>query len=777
MKVLVIGSGGREHTLAWKLAQSPQVQHIFVAPGNAGTEWSAESGRASSVNVAVKADDIATLLDFAQQNAIDLTIVGPEAPLSAGIVDTFMAAGLKIFGPAQSAAQLESSKAFAKAFMQRHNIPTAAYQAFDTFEEAAEFIDEFAISGRSVVVKADGLAAGKGVIVCETVEEALQALHRVLIDHEFGSAGSQVVIEERLSGPEVSVLAFCDGQDVLLMPPARDHKRVFDDDQGPNTGGMGAYSDMHQPLIEPALLQEIKDRVLLPTVRGMAAEGTLFRGILYAGLMLTPDGFKVLEFNTRFGDPETQVILPLLKADLVEILLACIEGSLSEYPQSNSLWRDSACAAVVLTAPGYPGEYPKGLLITGLECVPQAEVFHAGTTRDSQNQVVTAGGRVLAVSACGETLTQALNQAYTGVEQIHFEGMHYRHDIGRPALTEAKDHLLEAQGNVYRLAGVDIDASNRAKSLMAAAVKSTYTPAVLGGIGAFGGLYDAGQLQQMNAPVLVASTDGVGTKMKVASRFGQWDTIGHDLVNHCINDILVQGARPLFFLDYVASSAIAPEQIAAIVGGIAAACRAVGCVLLGGETAEMPGVYVGGEFDLVGTIIGVVERAKIIDGSRIQPGDLIVGLPSSGLHTNGYSLARRALSELDWTIFRPELDCTIGEALLAVHRSYIPEIERLQSAGIDIKGLAHITGGGLIENPPRIFPDGTGAILHKGTWPIPTIFSLIQTTGDVSEAEMYRVFNMGLGMLAIIPPDQKALLSGDVYLVGEIIAGSGVAIQ
>lgn len=332
-------------------------------------------------------------------------------------------------------------------------------------------------------------------------------------------------------------------------------------------------------------------------------------------------------------------------------------------------------------------------------------------------------------------------------------------------------------GNAYELAGVSIDASNRAKTLMTAAVRSTYGKEVLSGIGAFGGLFDAGALKGMQSPVLVGSTDGVGTKTKVAARLNRWNSIGHDLVNHSINDILVQGARPLFFLDYVASSQVLPEQIAAVVAGVAEACKEAGCALLGGETAEMPGVYLPGELDLAGTIIGVVEREQIIDGSRSQAGDVIVGFPSTGLHTNGYSLARRVLDDLDWTVEMPQIGGTIGDALLTVHRSYIPAVDQLQSAGIDIKGLAHITGGGLIENPPRIFPQGLGAVIKRGTWQVPAIFELIQELGNVNEAEMYRVFNMGLGMIAIISAEQASLLPADYPIVGEMVRGMGVTIS
>lgn len=336
--------------------------------------------------------------------------------------------------------------------------------------------------------------------------------------------------------------------------------------------------------------------------------------------------------------------------------------------------------------------------------------------------------------------------------------------------------------SAYKRAGVDIAAGSRATELMKAAVQATLGPEVLAGIGAFGGLFDISALKEMERPVLVASTDGVGTKTKVAAAMNQWGTIGQDLVNHCINDILVQGGRPLFFLDYVASARLSPEQVAEVVGGMAAACQQAGCALLGGETAEMPGVYMPDEIDVVGTIVGVVDYAQIIDGTRIQEGDLILGLPSTGLHTNGFTLARQALETVDWHLPHPELDkMTPGEALLKVHRPYLRQVNELKAAGIDIRGMAHITGGGLIDNPPRIIPKGLGANLRWGTWPVPPIFRLIQHLGQISDAEMCHVFNMGLGMLVIVPADQvkKAhqMLSDEAYIVGEIVAGkSGVSI-
>jgi phosphoribosylformylglycinamidine cyclo-ligase len=330
----------------------------------------------------------------------------------------------------------------------------------------------------------------------------------------------------------------------------------------------------------------------------------------------------------------------------------------------------------------------------------------------------------------------------------------------------------------YRDAGVDIEAGTRAVDLMKEAVRATYGPEVLAGIGAFGGLYDASAVQGMRLPVLVASTDGVGTKTKIATALGRFETIGFDIVNHCVNDILVQGARPLFFLDYIAASRLQPEMIAAVVQGIAAACQAVGCALLGGETAEMPGVYEAGEFDLVGTIVGLVDRAQIVDGQTITPGDRVVGLASTGLHTNGYSLARRVFQgrDLSQTLV-PELGLTLGEALLLPHRTYLAEVQQLQAAEVTIKGMAHITGGGLIDNPPRILPEGTAMHLRRESWPVPPIFHLIRQVGHIDAAEMARTFNLGLGMLLVVPAEQLnqalAVLDNQAWAVGEIVAHNG----
>ncbi len=427
MKVLVIGGGGREHALAWKAAQSPQVSQVFVAPGNAGTAL-----ESTLTNVAIAADDVPALLAFAKAEQVALTIVGPEAPLARGVVDAFRADGLQIFGPTQGAAQLESSKAFAKDFLARHQIPTAAYQTFTDIADAKSFVVEM---GTPIVIKADGLAAGKGVIIAQTEAEAFAAIEDMLAGNKFGSAGSRVVVEEFLVGEEASFIVMVDGKNALPFASSQDHKARDDADKGPNTGGMGAYSPA--PVVTPAVHDWVMQHVIYPTVQGMAAEGQVYTGFLYAGLMIAPDGTaKVLEFNCRFGDPETQPIMLRLQSDLVELCAAACAGKLD----SMQIDFDSrAAVGVVLAAGGYPDDYRKGDVISGLPTDDnrEAKVFHAGTVL-KDGQVLTAGGRVLCATALGVNVTAAQQAAYQLVDQIHWDGVFSRRDIGYRAVAREK---------------------------------------------------------------------------------------------------------------------------------------------------------------------------------------------------------------------------------------------------------------------------------------------------------------------------------------------------
>lgn len=439
MRILVVGSGGREHALVWKIAQSKLVGKIFCAPGNGGISQQAEC-------IDIKADDVAGLLDFARREKIDFTVVGPEAALAAGIVDEFRKYKLRIFGPRKKSAQLETSKIFAKQLMAKYNIPSADFRLFDNAHEAKKYIET---KGTPCVVKADGLAGGKGVVVAKSVDEAWAYVDSIMQERILGDAGSRIVIEDCLEGQEASILVLADSKEVIPLVSSQDHKRIFDNDSGPNTGGMGAYSPA--PVVTPQLFREILEKIVYRTLDGLAKEGIDYGGILYAGVMLTKEGPKVLEFNVRFGDPETQAILPRLKSDLLETMLATTETKLSRILRAGGLsWYNRACVCVVCASKGYPGEYEKGKEIIGLNEAAKMKdvvVFHAGTKRapvtrpilahgypESPDKYITSGGRVLGVTGLGKTIKEAIDRTYQAVGKINFDGMHYRRDIGRRAL-------------------------------------------------------------------------------------------------------------------------------------------------------------------------------------------------------------------------------------------------------------------------------------------------------------------------------------------------------
>lgn len=419
MKVLVVGGGGREHAIVWKLSQSPKIEKIYCAPGNPGIGQLAEC-------VDIGVNEIEKLADFAEEKSMDLTFVGPEDPLLAGIVDCFEERGLSIFGPNQHAALLEGSKTFAKELMEKYHIPTAEYASFTRYEDALEYVHRV---GAPIVIKADGLAAGKGVVVAMTLSEAEEALSSMMKDEIFGSAGAKVVVEEFLVGEELTLLSFVDGPTVKPMVPSQDHKPVFDGDLGPNTGGMGTYSPV--PQMPQSLVDQVVQEIVIPTAQAMVQEGCPFRGILYTGLMITEKGPKVIEYNARFGDPETQVVLPRLKTDLLDIFIAAVSGELGNV---DIQWTEETAVCVIMASGGYPGPYRKGDEIKGLDHIhDQALVFHAGTTQ-KDGKVVTNGGRVLGVTSIGQSVQEARDRAYEAVKQIQFEGAHYRTDIAQKAL-------------------------------------------------------------------------------------------------------------------------------------------------------------------------------------------------------------------------------------------------------------------------------------------------------------------------------------------------------
>jgi phosphoribosylamine--glycine ligase len=432
MRILVVGSGGREHALVWKIAQSKLVDKLFCAPGNGGISQQAEC-------INIKADDVAGLLEFARKEKIDFTVVGPESALAAGITDEFRKYNLRIFGPEKKAAQLEASKVFAKELMAKYNVPTADFAIFQDAREAKMYIEK---KGSPCVVKADGLAAGKGVVVAKTVDEAKDAVDLMMTKKAFGDAGSRLIIEECLEGQEASILVITDSREVIPLASSQDHKRIFDHDQGPNTGGMGAYSPA--PVVTEALFKEILEKIIYRTINGLAKEGIEYKGVLYAGVMLTKDGPKTLEFNVRFGDPETEAIIPRIKSDLLELMLATTEGQLSKMAKAGGIsWDNRACVCVVCASGGYPGDYEKGKEISGLDEAAKMQdvvIFHAGTIRSQvrrqtpQVEYVTSGGRVLGVTGLGNTIKEAIDKTYQAVEKIDFKGIHYRRDIGSKAI-------------------------------------------------------------------------------------------------------------------------------------------------------------------------------------------------------------------------------------------------------------------------------------------------------------------------------------------------------
>uniref|UniRef100_A0A8D0AR07 Trifunctional purine biosynthetic protein adenosine-3 n=1 Tax=Sander lucioperca TaxID=283035 RepID=A0A8D0AR07_SANLU len=740
-KVLVVGSGGREHALAWKLAQSPQIQQVLVAPGNAGT---ANCGKISNSEVSVS--NHAILAQFCKDHHVGLVVVGPEVPLAAGIVDDLTAAGVPCFGPSAKAAQLEASKSFSKAFMERHGIPTARYGSFTDPQEACKYIRTADFP--ALVVKASGLAAGKGVIVAPDQDQACQAVMDIMQDRAFGIAGETVVVEELLEGEEVSCLCFTDGSSVSPMPPAQDHKRLQDGDLGPNTGGMGAYCPT--PQVSQQLLQQIREMVLQKTVDGMKEEGTPYVGVLYAGLMLTKQGPKVLEFNCRFGDPECQVLLPLLKSDLYEVILNTVNGKLvSNAP----VWhQDSSAVTVVMASAGYPGSYKKGVEITGLSQVQDSglQVFHAGTAL-KEGGVVSSGGRVLTVTAVGPSLETALQAANQGVAAIGFPGAVYRRDIGHRAIA----HLNQHRGLTYKDSGVDIAAGNKLVDMIKPLAKATSRAGCNAELGGFAGLFDLKAAGFVD-PILVSGTDGVGTKLKIAQACSQHGGLGQDLVAMCVNDVLAQGAEPLFFLDYFSCGSLDVDIAASVVGGVAKACEMAGCALLGGETAEMPGVYAPGEYDLAGFCVGAVERGALLPRlGDIAEGDRLIGLASSGVHSNGFSLVRKVLERANLSYSSPapfgKSGQTVGEVLLTPTKIYSRLLLPILRSGA-VKAYAHITGGGLLENIPRVLPQELARLLYASRWSMPPVFSWLQKEGGLSEEEMTRTFNCGLGAVLVVAP-------------------------
>jgi len=935
--VIVVGSGGREHALAVALAKSPLVSEVLCCPGNGGT--------ASEENPKIKnkgADqNNETVIALTKEVGAQMVVVGPEAPLVAGLVDQLSVEcpDVLCFGPSKAAAELEASKAFSKDFLQECDIPTAKYRTFTDPAEAIKYVESLDDNDRQVV-KASGLAAGKGVLLPTTKQETIDAVKEIMSDKTFGDAGDVCVIESFLIGPEASCFALCDGKTAVLMPAAQDHKRALDNDEGLNTGGMGAYAPA--PCVTPDLQKEI-EAMCIKTVEKMAERGTPYVGLLYAGMMLTPDGPYVLEFNCRFGDPETQVVLPLLETDLYEIMTACCTSTLDSVDVRFK--EDVVAATVVCAAQGYPLKYPKGMEIKGLgetNEIEDVKVYHAGTRVDEHSVTRCSGGRVLAVTGLGSDLKSALKTAYKGVDALSFvdaDGaplMHYRTDIGRkatqkklrigvlgstrgtalipvmeacasgalnaeivavisnrssapilekgkslgvtvvskfvsakglsraqydaectaalvgagveyvllighmrilspsfckfwagrcinvhpsllpkhagdmdlrvhqavidageeetgctihevteqvddgpiliqkkvvvgkddtaeslkakvqplegPAFVEAIESFMKGKVISYADAGVSIDAGNDLVEMIKPFCKATRRVGCDADLGGFGGLFDlAAAGYDAKETVLIGATDGVGTKLRVAQSTKKHSTVGIDLVAMCVNDLIVAGGEPLFFLDYFATGHLEIKEAAEVVKGIAEGCRQAGCGLIGGETAEMPSMYKPGDYDLAGFSVGAVARDRILP-QNICSGDVLLGLASSGIHSNGFSLVRKLIEKEGLTYESP---CpwdsnfeTIGDSLLTPTKIYVKACLPLLKKGI-IKGMSHITGGGLLENLPRTLPKGIGAEINSHP-SLPSVFAWMKNASGLGDNEMLRTFNCGIGMVIVV---------------------------
>ncbi|CAH4028545.1 unnamed protein product [Pieris brassicae] len=761
--VLVIGSGGREHALCWKLSNSPLVKHIFCAPGSVGIS---SNIKVESVDLSLK--DFPAIATWCKEKDIDLVVIGPEDPLANGIVDALVPLGIKCFGPTKVGAQIEANKDWAKQFMTKYQIPTARYQSFSDANAAKEFIKN--ASYPALVVKASGLAAGKGVVVASSKEEACAAVDEILTDAKYGVAGQTVVVEELLEGDEVSVLAFTDGETVAMMPPAQDHKRIGDGDIGPNTGGMGAYCPC--PLITPEQLADVKEQVLQRAVDGLKAEGIKYVGVLYAGMMVTKSGPMTLEFNCRFGDPETQVLMMLLESDLYTIMRACVDGTLK---QVQVKWETENCAVgVVIASKGYPETSTKGCVISGLSQVqtrPNIVVFHSGVARGANDSLVTAGGRVLLVAAKRGSLRTAASVATSAAAAIDFPGAQYRKDIAHKAFSKLN-------GLSYLESGVDIDAAANLVRTIEPVATATHRRGVLGRLGCYSGLFQLSAMEtRFKDPVLVQGTDGVGTKLKIAEITQKYDTLGQDLVAMCVNDILCAGAEPFAFLDYMACGRLQLNTATAIIKGIANACAMSGCALLGGETAEMPSMYDIGKYDLAGFAVGVVDNLKQLPRMKeIRGGDVVLALPSTGVHSNGYSLVQKIMAETGNTFHQKApfstTNRTFGEEFLEPTGIYVKSLMPAIKKEL-VKGLAHITGGGLLENIPRILPAGVKVKLDALKFKIKPIFGWLQAKGMVSDFEMLRTFNCGVGMVAIVDPvclkEFLACVEGPIDIIGSVI--------
>ncbi|XP_066477392.1 trifunctional purine biosynthetic protein adenosine-3-like [Tiliqua scincoides] len=757
-RVLVIGGGARENALAWKLAQSPHVKQVMVAPGNAGT---ANNGKIS--NSAVLISNHTILAQFCKDHNIGLVIAGPETLLAAGIVDDLVAAGVRCVGPTSKAAQLGANRSFSNIFLDQHGIPTARWNVFSKSQEACTFITSADFP--ALVVKPSGLGPRKEVILASSREEACKAVQEILQDNIFGNTQETVIIEELLKGEEFTYLCFVDGITFAPMPTVHVEKQLLDGDQVPSTMEMGAYGPV--PQISQVLLEKIKGTLVQHILDCMKQEGMSYVGVLQIELMLTKDGVKVISFKCHFGDPQCQVVLQLLQSDLYEVMQAIINGRLCDFTPT---WSDNCSAvSVVMASEGYPECCSKGKEITGLLQAKELglRVFHGATTIQD-DKVVTNGGSVLTVTAVRKDLKSALEDAYKGLAAISFQGATYRKDIGYPAMRFLGQ-------SVYVNKVIDIFTSNAVIHVPLAFMYFVGSCGHQGSIPAFFDLRTSGY----NDPILVSQTKGIGTKLKIAQLCNKHDMIGQDLVATCVNDILVQGAEPLFFLDYFASGKLDVGVAEAVTDGIAEACKRAGCALLGSETNEIPSVCSPGKYNLIGFVVGAVERGmKLPQQEKIVEGDTLIGIASSGLHCQGFSLVQKILLTSSLHCVSPVPGgCgvqTLGELLLTPTKIYSKALLPVLRSG-NVKAYVHITDGGLLGSFLQILPEQFSVVLDAHNWKIPELFSWLQEEGRLSEGEMAQVFNYGLGAILVVQKEVAGLVlkevqkNEDAWLVGKVV--------
>lgn len=733
-KVLIIGNGGREHCLAQSFSRSSLVDTVYVLPGMCHFYQNV-------VNIDLDPNDLQSIINWSKSNNIDMVIPGGESLLVNGIVDKMKSFGIDCFGPTKKAARIEGSKSFAKDFMKKYNIPTADYQTFDDAKKAFEYIDSI---NHDFVIKVSGPASGKGVFLPNSLDEAYDIINAIMIEKKFGESGDKIIIEQKLLGEELSIMCFCDGYTIKSMLAAQDHKRINDDDEGPNTGGMGAYSPVS--LADDLLIETINKDILVPTIKNMRKENMPFKGVLFVGIMVTTNGPYVIEYNVRLGDPETQVVIPLMKNDIYEISKACIDGTLDSI---NLEFMDKKAVTVVASSHGYPAAYEKGKEIFYDELYftknTDVNVYFAGATKQN-NKITTIGGRVFSLTAFGYTIDEAIINAYNAMQHIRFENMHYRKDIAKREKKYIKNKLT------YKQSGVNINEANNFISIIKPLVKSTIIDGADSEIGGFGGLFDLSKLNYKN-PVLVSSTDGVGTKILLTIQLNKYDTIGIDLVAMSVNDLIVQGAKPLFFLDYYSMGKLESSKAKQIIKGIVDGCKESNCALIGGETAEMNILYRKNDYDLAGFCVGIVEKTQILPKlDDMKDGDALIGISSSGIHSNGYSLIHNIIKKNKLSLnekISENVTETLGEILMKPTRIYINLLIPLINKGI-IKAMCHITGGGIIENLPRVLPKNKKAVIDTLSWKKDYIFKYLRSKGNVDNFEMLKTFNCGIGMILII---------------------------